>query len=348
MKVFNNPDVLPSSWYAVLPSSAVKRGQVKKTTLLDRPIAIFRGENNEVYAVDGRCPHLGADLSRGCVIGNNLQCEFHHWVFNGQGQCEKIPSQKFIPPSAKTFAYPVQERYGFIWLYNGPKPAFPIPFFEQWDHAQLKAFRLPQIVFKCHSHIAACNGLDIEHMRSLHNMKFIEEPVLTQLDFYRIQVKYNMAFGGKSVMDKIVRACLGESFILNFTTWGGNMAMGEVAHKHFPILMIFNHVPHSGGGTKCNSFFFLPKEKSFFGEPNYFKLPFLLLIMNHFLVADMDLFNTIRFWPRLIEKDEPLRLFIQQVNQMPCFNTIDGAQRAPLSINPEQTPDLKPWVRRTG
>ena len=97
------------------------------------------------------------------------------------------------------------------------------------------------------------------------------------------------------------------------------MALGEVPHKKWPILMMFNHIPLSGGGTQCQPFFFLPKNERSFLKANYFKIPLLLLISNHFLIDDVGLFNSIKFWPRLVEKDEPLRLFIQQVNKMSAF-----------------------------
>ena len=97
------------------------------------------------------------------------------------------------------------------------------------------------------------------------------------------------------------------------------MAMGEVPHKDWPILLMFNHIPLTNGGTQCQPFLFLPRNKIGFLKANYFKIPILLLISNHFLIDDVGLFNSIKFWPRLVEKDEPLKMFIQQVNRMSAF-----------------------------
>ncbi|MEH6492531.1 nitrite reductase small subunit NirD [Halopseudomonas sp.] len=42
-------------------------------------IAIFRTSANQVFALDDRCPHQGASLSQGVVIGNLVVCPQHNW-----------------------------------------------------------------------------------------------------------------------------------------------------------------------------------------------------------------------------------------------------------------------------
>ena len=42
---------------------------------------------------------------------------FHHWAFDGAGQCQDIPCQVEIPPGAQIQAYATEEKYGFIWVY---------------------------------------------------------------------------------------------------------------------------------------------------------------------------------------------------------------------------------------
>jgi nitrite reductase (NADH) small subunit len=52
-------------------------------------LAIFRTGENEVFALDDRCPHKGGPLSQGIVHGTAVTCPLHNWVISletGQAQ----------------------------------------------------------------------------------------------------------------------------------------------------------------------------------------------------------------------------------------------------------------------
>lgn len=43
-------------------------------------IAIFRTRDDEVFALDDRCPHKGGPLSQGIVHGRAVACPLHNWT----------------------------------------------------------------------------------------------------------------------------------------------------------------------------------------------------------------------------------------------------------------------------
>lgn len=45
-------------------------------------IAVFRTSDDQVFALDDRCPHKGGPLSQGIVHGNSITCPLHNWVFD--------------------------------------------------------------------------------------------------------------------------------------------------------------------------------------------------------------------------------------------------------------------------
>ena len=50
---------------------------------------------------------MGANLAGGKVVGNHVQCPFHHWEYNGEGTCARIPyTDAPIPEAAKVKAWP--------------------------------------------------------------------------------------------------------------------------------------------------------------------------------------------------------------------------------------------------
>ncbi|VXC25324.1 Assimilatory nitrite reductase (NAD(P)H) small subunit [Pseudomonas sp. 8AS] len=42
-------------------------------------IAIFRTSDDEVFALDDRCPHKGGPLSQGLIYGKRVACPLHNW-----------------------------------------------------------------------------------------------------------------------------------------------------------------------------------------------------------------------------------------------------------------------------
>jgi nitrite reductase (NADH) small subunit len=63
-------------------------------------IAVFRTADNEVFAMEDRCPHKGGPLSQGIVHGTSVTCPLHNWVISlesgkalgaDEGEVETIP-----------------------------------------------------------------------------------------------------------------------------------------------------------------------------------------------------------------------------------------------------------------
>jgi nitrite reductase (NADH) small subunit len=45
-------------------------------------IAVFRTAENQVFAIEDRCPHKGGPLSQGIVHGTSVTCPLHNWVIS--------------------------------------------------------------------------------------------------------------------------------------------------------------------------------------------------------------------------------------------------------------------------
>ena len=63
-------------------------------------IAVFRTGEDQVFALDDRCPHKGGPLSQGIVHGASVTCPLHNWVISletgralgaDQGEVRTIP-----------------------------------------------------------------------------------------------------------------------------------------------------------------------------------------------------------------------------------------------------------------
>ncbi len=45
-------------------------------------IAVFRTAEDQVHALENRCPHKRGPLSEGIVHGGSVTCPLHNWVFD--------------------------------------------------------------------------------------------------------------------------------------------------------------------------------------------------------------------------------------------------------------------------
>jgi phenylpropionate dioxygenase-like ring-hydroxylating dioxygenase large terminal subunit len=112
-------------WYPAIRSRSVKRGQMHRQLLLNTPLLICRNNNGQVFTLDDHCPHRGIPLSYGNFNGEVVECCYHGWQFDKEGQCKYIPA--LLPDSKvkveriRTKNFQCVEKDEFIWvLMPGP------------------------------------------------------------------------------------------------------------------------------------------------------------------------------------------------------------------------------------
>lgn len=110
----------PDYWYAVEQTKNLGRGKHLETKFMGRSIAVFRGDDGRVRAVENRCAHRHLKLTEGQVVGCRLVCPYHGWSYDGQGRAT-IPHDLFgrKEPDIRIAAVPVRERYGLIFIFPG-------------------------------------------------------------------------------------------------------------------------------------------------------------------------------------------------------------------------------------
>lgn len=126
------PPPIPNGWYALASSSAVGVGESLATIAASREFVVFRGADGVAHTVAAHCPHMGAHLGGGEVVGDTLACPYHGWRFDGDGTCVEIPynATARIPSKACVPSYPTREVAGMIlfWFHaGGAAPAYEVP-----------------------------------------------------------------------------------------------------------------------------------------------------------------------------------------------------------------------------
>ena len=115
-------------WPVALPGEAAD-GPVPLMLLGERMV-LWQGPDGTPSLLADQCPHRGARLSMGKVQSFRqnpvLQCPYHGWQFDIQGDCVAIPALPgFCPPtSSYVRRFPVRESHGLIWAYcAGSQPS---------------------------------------------------------------------------------------------------------------------------------------------------------------------------------------------------------------------------------
>jgi phenylpropionate dioxygenase-like ring-hydroxylating dioxygenase large terminal subunit len=160
-------------WYPVARSSALGSGPLA-VTLMDTPLAVFRGAGGEPAVLLDRCAHRNYPLSLGRVTDDGvLECGYHGWTYDGGGQCVRVPGlADGCTPPAHTREVPSHaavEHDGIVWAWGEPdaEPArrpFALPAVEGPGAGEV----ILRCDLECSLHASLENALDVPHTAFLH------------------------------------------------------------------------------------------------------------------------------------------------------------------------------------
>jgi phenylpropionate dioxygenase-like ring-hydroxylating dioxygenase large terminal subunit len=161
-------------WHAVMPLTQLQGGQPQPFTLLGENIVLFLDAEGQPAALQDRCCHRTARLSKGRCVDGALQCAYHGWTYDAAGRVIRIPQyepERPIPADYRTPAYRCVAKYGYAWVAL-EEPIAPIPevpefgapgwrtifqFHEEWATSPLRALE---------------NSFDNSHFSFVHRATF--------------------------------------------------------------------------------------------------------------------------------------------------------------------------------
>jgi phenylpropionate dioxygenase-like ring-hydroxylating dioxygenase large terminal subunit len=157
-------------WYVIAWDHEVPTQGLFARTVLGEPIVLFRKADGQVVAMQDRCCHRLAPLSKGRHEGDAVRCGYHGMKFDAQGQCVEVPGQTRIPPGARVQTYPVvtQNKWVFIWMGAADQVDLALlPNNFSNDHVDWKY--IPGYLHYDTSYLLICdNLLDFAHLSYVH------------------------------------------------------------------------------------------------------------------------------------------------------------------------------------
>jgi phenylpropionate dioxygenase-like ring-hydroxylating dioxygenase large terminal subunit len=112
-------DSHPDHWYPIAWSEQVKPGKMLACHYAGEPVAVIRGKDGKLFALEDRCAHRQVPLTKGVVQGCTVKCGYHGWAYDAAGMCIDVPylGNERLPNGVK--AYPCREIDDLIFIFAG-------------------------------------------------------------------------------------------------------------------------------------------------------------------------------------------------------------------------------------
>jgi phenylpropionate dioxygenase-like ring-hydroxylating dioxygenase large terminal subunit len=170
-------------WYAAAYDVELKQ-ELLARTISGSPLVMYRRGDGQPVALENACWHRLMPLSEGHLEGDEVACAYHGLVYNAEGRCTFMPSQKTINPAARVRAFPTVERHRFVWVWTGD-PALADPDLVpdlHWNDDPEWAGDGRLIHLDCNYKLIVDNLMDLTHETFVHGAS-IGQRSITEVPF---------------------------------------------------------------------------------------------------------------------------------------------------------------------
>jgi nitrite reductase/ring-hydroxylating ferredoxin subunit len=300
------------SWFPICPSYEVANGQVIGRPFLNGRVIVLRGEDGVAQVLSAYCPHMGADLSVGCVIGNHVSCAFHKWEYDGDGYCRKTGIGDPPPKNARLFKFPCVEKFGLVWAFNGLEPWWQIPEFPLPENELAIDVKYDVPPMPIDPWIVCANTPDWQHIKIVHHVDFDSSDMFKRIKWTPHSMEYS--FRGRMTDQN------DEEVDYNVGIFGTSMfhIHGTRNGQWFAILTAFG-MPAPG---VTQNYFAIGVPKGDGSPESEARIRFLhqaLFLMGRKMVSeDRPILHTLKYAPGAMTKsDQALARFLDHVRAFP-------------------------------
>jgi nitrite reductase/ring-hydroxylating ferredoxin subunit len=324
--VFNDASQLVEGWYWALRSSELRRGRTRAVSLAGRELALYRGQDGAVRALDAHCAHMGAHLATGRVEGDTLRCFFHRWRYDGAGRCVEVPSLGGCPlPAARVHAWPVAERYGLVWVWAGGHPPGPVPAPPELAGVPIRARLGRPFTKRCHPHVVLVNAIDEHHFNSVHRLPVTLRMEPRALSAACLEVRNSAPVRRDSWFGRRLARLYAGPLTYALTYSHGSVGTVTVGPDRLHVYLMFALRPTAEGRTEGQAIALTRRRRGMTGLLlDRLLLAVTALVGRYFAGGDTIVFDTIRFDLRTpIAADRAVLAFVRHLDGQP---TVGGAE----------------------
>jgi aminopyrrolnitrin oxygenase len=316
----------PTTWYLFCRSRDLSAGPLSKV-ILQRRLVAYRTTAGRVSVLDAACAHLGADLGRGRVVGDEIECPYHQWKYSSHGRCVR-PHRPDSVTTPRLRSYPVVERHGYVFFFFGPRPLFPLPFFSDCDPTDFLASATFVFEASCSWFMLTANAFDSQHFHAVHDRKLLNDPHVDCPADYARRMRFDAEIVGTSIFDRLLKTLVGKRVSTSITSWGGPFVLVEGIFGKAHSRLLVASQPLDENRTLCEVMAFARKSRGVLGPVvNWANLKVRRRFTQAFLKKDTDKLSGIRYQPQgLTADDGELIAYFNWLTTLPRseYETHDG------------------------
>lgn len=157
-------------WYVVAWDHEIAANALFSRIVLGEPVLLMRLADGEIVALEDRCCHRAAPLSKGRREGDCVRCGYHGLKFDAQGACVEAPGLDRVPPGARVRTYPIaiKNKWVFVWMGDAARadPAL-LPDNFSCDHPDWR-YKPGYLHYETNYLLICDNLLDFSHLSYVH------------------------------------------------------------------------------------------------------------------------------------------------------------------------------------
>jgi phenylpropionate dioxygenase-like ring-hydroxylating dioxygenase large terminal subunit len=165
---------LKNTWYMAAWSEEVGATLLRRR-IIGLQVLLYRQQNGLAAALEDRCPHRFAPLSRGTRDGDAVRCGYHGLTFDASGRCIHNPFSDRIPNGAQVRTFPIEERDGIAWLWAGDPAQADTSRIPRFDSLKTPGGPPPitgYVVMNANYEYGTDNLMDLSHIEFVHTGSF--------------------------------------------------------------------------------------------------------------------------------------------------------------------------------
>jgi hypothetical protein len=216
--------------------------------------------------------------------------------------------------------YPVVERHGLIFIFNGEEALFPLPFFFDASPEDYVAAKPVEFTADCTWYMVAAHGYDSQHFETVHSRRLHAPLVVDCPTPFARRSTYTADVLGNAYYDRLLRRLAGPTVRISITTWGGTIVLitGHFANATSQFMICLR--PVEGVKTECQVIPFGRKAHN--RVAHWLIQPLSLwvrrLFTGGYLIAETEALGSPRYNARsLVEADREMIEYFHWVANLP-------------------------------